>query len=553
VKRLKIGLLVDSEASSKYVYDLARWAANRPDVEISHLIVHGPDEEPGRRFGAFVTSLRRRGMYGTLGRTLFALIVRAERLLLRGQHRDHFDTFPLRDFVRESLRTRPLRSKSGFVLRFSDEDVDRVHELGLDLLIRCGSGILRGEILGAARLGIVSFHHGDNRINRGGPAGFWEAYHAWPKTGFVIQRLTEELDGGEVLVRGAFLTHCLFSLNQAYLYAKANVHLKRLLTRVSATGALPAPEPFFPYSARLYTAPAFHQTLRYGFALCARLAGKALRRVLGLRQRWGLSFADAGWRNAVLWRSRSPEIPKGHFWADPFLVARDGKTYCFVEDYVYKTGRGHITALEVQQGGTVSELGPALIEPFHLSFPFIFEYDGALYMCPETRESRQIRIYRCAEFPLRWELVTVAMDGVSAADTMLFASGDRWWMLTNLDESGTGDHCSELSLFFADSPLATTWAPHPQNPIVVDPERARNAGLIVESGGVYRLAQRQGFDQYGAGLSIWQIAELSSERYREELAGTIEPAYRDRLLGTHHLSTSGTVTVVDHVSRAFVR
>ncbi len=47
-------------------------------------------------------------------------------------------------------------------------------DLNCDVLIRCGKGILRGDILYAARHGILSFHHADNRINRGGPPGFWE-------------------------------------------------------------------------------------------------------------------------------------------------------------------------------------------------------------------------------------------------------------------------------------------------------------------------------------------------------------------------------------------
>jgi hypothetical protein len=550
---LKIGLLVDSERTSKYVYDLARWAATQPDLEISHLIIHAPDAVSSSRLQKVATSLRVRGAYHVLGRALFALIVRSERMLLRRSavHRDHFASFPLHEVVRESIRVRPRLSKSGLAYRFSDEDVDTIEGLGLDLLIRCGSGILRGEILGAARLGVISFHHGDNRVNRGGPAGFWESYYGWPKTGFVLQRLTEELDGGEVLMRGAFRTQSIFSLNQAHLYSKANVHLKTLLKRVAAAGALPEPEPFFPYSARLYKAPEFHQGLLYGLKATARLGGKAARRILGVRQRWELSFAEADWRKTVLWRSRSPKVPRGRFWADPFLVTRDGRTYCFVEEYVYKTGRGHIVALKVGKDD-VEELGPALVEPFHLSFPFVFEYDGSLYMCPETQEEHQIRIYRCTEFPLKWELAAIPMQDVSAVDTMLFTAGGTWWMLTNIDESGTGEHCSELYLFSADSPLATTWTPHPQNPILIDPERARNAGLIVEDGRIYRVAQRQGFEQYGAGLSIWEVAEISTERYREVLVGNIEPAYRDRLLGTHHLSTSGTVTVVDHVSRAFV-
>ena len=50
-------------------------------------------------------------------------------------------------------------------------------------------------------MGIISFHHGDNNINRGGPAGFWEVFNEEPSTGFIIQRLTEELDGGDVIFK----------------------------------------------------------------------------------------------------------------------------------------------------------------------------------------------------------------------------------------------------------------------------------------------------------------------------------------------------------------
>src|ERR1700680_532520 len=137
MNKLKIALLVDSERASKYVYDLACWAATQPDLEISHLIVHAPDGESSSRLQKVATSLRARGVYYVLGRALFALIVRAERMLLRRSavHRDHFASFPLDEVVKERVRVRPLLSKSGLVYRFSDEDVDRIEALGLDLLI----------------------------------------------------------------------------------------------------------------------------------------------------------------------------------------------------------------------------------------------------------------------------------------------------------------------------------------------------------------------------------------------------------------------------------
>jgi hypothetical protein len=172
-------------------------------------------------------------------------------------------------------------------------------------------------------------------------------------------------------------------------------------------------------------------------------------------------------------------------------------------------------------------------------------------MCPEAGASGQIRVYRCAEFPLKWELEKILMDGVSAVDTLLFHRENKWWMLTSIDESGTGDHCSELYLFSSDSPLSTTWVPHPQNPIRIDSCGGRNAGLILEGDRIFRLAQCQGFDRYGHGLQVHEIREISESSYVEEPVATISPGFRDGLLGAHHLSTDGWTTVIDHVSYSF--
>ena len=38
-------------------------------------------------------------------------------------------------------------------------------------------------------------------------------------------------------------------------------------------------------------------------------------------------------------------------------------------------------------------LGKILEEDFHLSFPFIFKFNDTFYMCPETREKKDIRLY----------------------------------------------------------------------------------------------------------------------------------------------------------------
>ena len=544
MRPLKIGLMLDSVRCDKYVHELALWGKSQANLEISHLILH--PRRPNSRFGG-LGELRR-----LPEKVLFRIIRSIEKVILlrSSAHRDHYRSFDLGKIAAQVIGIEPLVSRSGHVYRFSDEDVDRVRSLGLDLLIRCGQGILRGSILRASRLGIVSFHHGDNRVNRGGPAGFWECYYQWPETGFIIQRLTEELDAGEVLVRGAFATRYYYSLNQAHVYKKSVSHLKNLLARVAATGRLPEPDPTpKPYSNRLFRSPGLLQCASYACKLLYRVSVKALANVLP-RERWGISVLSGKWNEAVFWRAREALPPKGRFWADPFLHTRAGRTFCFVEDFVYEAGRAHISALEIV-GTKIVERGVALKEPFHLSFPFLFEHLNELYMCPETCAAGQIRVYRCTNFPLEWKLEKVLMKDVCAVDTMLLGKSGKWWMFTTIDESGTDDHCSELYLFSSDSPLSTTWTPHPQNPLRIDPRGGRNAGLIIEGERVFRLAQCQGFDRYGHSLLAYEIKELSESRYAEALVATIAPNFRRGLLGTHHLSTDGKTTVIDHVSHSF--
>jgi len=549
---LKVGLLVNGTPSNKYHYDLALWGKEQADIEISHLIVYPCHR--GARLARVVDVFRTQGLYALLSKLVFQLIVAMEALILKRSrsrvHRDHYQAYDLSKWVGQMLAIRPIVSKSGFVYRFSAEDVEKVRALDLDLLIRCGAGILHGEILHAARLGVISFHHGDNRVNRGSPPGFWECYYEWPQTGFIIQRLTEELDAGEVLVRGSFGTRFYYSLNQAHLYKKSFVHLKHLLKRIASAGRLPPAEDTpTPYSGILYRTPALHQSLAYGLTVLKRIALRGVATMLRRRERWGISLLSGKWDKSALWRSNEVRNPRGRFWADPFLYSHGGRTFCFVEDFVRKTNKAHITALEIQ-GTEVIERGIALKEPFHLSFPFLFKYKGELFMCPECFESGQIRIYRCTEFPLKWELQSVVMEGVCAADTMLFEKEGRWWMLTSFDESGTHDYCSELYLFSSASPLETNWTPHPQNPIRIDARGGRNAGLIIDGQRLFRLAQRQGFDQYGQGLLVFEIKTISESIYVEELVSEINPTFRKGLRGTHHLSCDGKTTVIDHCTIA---
>lgn len=226
------------------------------------------------------------------------------------------------------------------------------------------------------------------------------------------------------------------------------------------------------------------------------------------------------------------------------MVSHGGRTAILAEEYPNVRQMGHIMALEVLPSGQILELGVCLQEPFHLSFPYVFKCEGQLYMCPESNEASQIRVYRCVEFPLRWELDTVIMDGVAACDTVLFERDGLWWMMTNMDSSGTNtEFCSELHLFWADHPLSKNWHAHPLNPVVCDGRHARNGGFLREGDRIYRVAQGHAYGVYGKSHTVYEITTLTQTAYVETLAHRNQPPHDT--LGSHHLSSNGEWTVSD--------
>src|SRR5689334_9241815 len=89
------------------------------------------------------------------------------------------------------------------------------------------------------------------------------------------------------------------------------------------------------------------------------------------------------------------------FYADPFPIEKDGKSYIFFEDYPFDRGKGLISYIEVTAAGP-STPKVALEQPHHLSYPFIFEHQGEIYMVPESLECRRVDLYRAVNFPDVW-------------------------------------------------------------------------------------------------------------------------------------------------------
>ena len=238
--------------------------------------------------------------------------------------------------------------------------------------------------------------------------------------------------------------------------------------------------------------------------------------------------------------------PAGWFWADPFPIERDGRYWIFFEELPRGASKAHISAVEVRKDGSIWGPVKVLERPYHLSYPFLVEEDGELYMIPETADNRTVEVYRCVEFPGRWELARTLLKDVRCVDATVHRESGRWWMFANAAAPGA-EFNDELAIYSSES-LLGEWRPHRRNPVKSDVRSARPAGRLFRRGdGLYRPGQIC-TPLYGSGIALHRVTRLTADEYAEEETARIVPQDA-RTLGIHTFNRAGELTVADAFER----
>ncbi len=431
----------------------------------------------------------------------------------------------------------------------ADDDVERILGADLDVALRLGFRILRGRALSIARLGVWSYHHGDNRVNRGGPPGFWEVAQGNATTGAVVaaaRRVTRRRSRAR-----AYLVHTqMFSVNRnrAHLYWHAAPLLERALRDIGRSSTPPqcraADTRLLAYNHRLFVAPTNAQVLRAAGRLASRGARRFVQRYLRDEQ-WCVACHCApndGTPDLTPYRFHTLVPPNDRFWADPFPAHDRGRDWVFIEEFIDRVGRGRISVLELDAKGIVGNGAPTpvLEPPHHLSYPFIFRHNDTWYLMPESRERKQVEVYRASSFPFQWTLDRAMLVGIDAIDPTHAYIDGRWWLFANVAEEHRSSWI-ELHAFYSDTPFGP-WVPHRRNPIVSDVRSARPAGKLFSRNGVW---YRPAHSSYGAAVNIQRIDRLDPDEYVESHVTRLEASWRPNLVGVHTINASETLTVID--------
>lgn len=467
---------------------------------------------------------------------------------------DAFEPGDAAPFVAEADRLPVTVRETRHCDYVSDEDVARIQAADLDVLLRFGFRILKGPILQAARYGVWSYHHGDNHVSRGGPAGFWEVMHERPTTGSVLQILTDDLDNGRVIYRSQARTdRSSVWRNRNSCYWKSAAFMTRKLRELHEDGPAAieerpcgcgAPGLRF-YSQRLFRKPGNRETLSVVGRYAARRAREHLRRVHQVDQ-WALAFAfsTGAAPSTTLYRFKERWPAVGWSWADPFPVPADDGYHVFLEVYDHARQHGTIGVSRLTAAGDFERPITVLDAPYHLSYPFVFQWRGQWFLMPESSNASRIEIFAAQQFPWEWTLEAVLFNPIQAVDSTLVDVGGRWWLFTSVSSHPAVRLYDELYAFYGPSPFGP-WTPHRRNPIKSDARSARSAGRFFRVGDALFRPAQDGSGRYGSATTINRIDGLTPDRFAETTVGRIEPQWRHGLSGTHTLNACHGLTMID--------
>ena len=546
--KLRVGILLNNYFIHAWEYKIVEEIINSDFAEIKLLIKN----ESGN------TQLLK--IKKKLGFRVLRLHERIDKILFKNKS-DYYERKNISDLLKNvpEIIIKPVEEGTRNIFKADDLTVIKRHKL--DIIINFGFALLNGEILKIPKYGIWSYLQGDNRIINAVSTGYWEIVDKNPITSSVLEILEEDPGKGTNIFCSHESTYVYsVNVNRNKLFWRASLFIPRIMNGIYLYGDsyLKMLIHKFNKDERVnaigtFSAPAFIPALRNLIIYFGVTIRQICKKVLYSDSfNWMLLFEINNVENVLsnsFGRFKKLQSSKDKFWADPFVLARNGKFYIFVEEFIYRTNKGLISVIELDGSGNL--LGSEIIinRPYHLSYPFIFEINATYYMIPETSQNKTIELYKCREFPDKWEFFGNLMENICAVDTTLLFHNRKWWIFTSIDDTDNiSGGSTELFLYFSDDLFSDDWKSHPNNPLVSDIRTARPAGRIfIRDNKIYRPSQDCSV-RYGKGFNLNEITVLTETEYEEELLIKVEPSWDNKLKGTHTFNFDKNFTIIDAYS-----
>lgn len=432
----------------------------------------------------------------------------------------------------------------GISTYFEEVDIQEIRNQNLDFILRFGFDIVRGEVLNAAKYGVWSFHHDDERIIRGGPPGFWEFMKKIPSNGVILQRLTNSLDKGIILKRIQFKTilHS-YKAHLDQLYFGGKVLPLQVCKELIDNGILE--ESPSESDAPIVYPPTNLKMIQYYWKLMWRRVGFHLNDLFR-QEDWNVGYCESSMEDFINNTDKEQlniqwfkKPRKNCYFADPFIIKTKKDTYIFFEWYSYPKGKADLSvALKSENFKKYHKLTNF---KEHRSYPYIFEYEGYIYCLPEANQTKQVVLYRFDEEKLTLEKESVLLEGFPIVDATLHHHNGKWFMfLVNQKNSHT-----HLDIYYSEN-LRGPYKSHELNPVMIDCSKARPAGKIFSFEGKTIRPSQNCTEHYGQSITLEEIDLLTEKQFKTKEFGRILPINNsDYDKGIHTINSDDNIVVFD--------
>lgn len=534
--QIRIGLLIDSYKLPAWIVEMIKRIAAIDNVEICLIILN--DFSLGNKSAVNHAYPWGYDLYAKLDKILYKALPKADAPA---------DLYPIVKSL-PLVKVAPIISEKKRSI--SNNDMNVIRPYHLDVLIQLGFQNITGEILDLPRLGVWVLDCYQDKPVPFSP-GAVQFFNNEVVTGSAVKQRSNDPGKERILYQSISMTDKK-SLNRNLnkLYWKSLSFIPRLLTILVQNGE----NRFWEYvntnvSSSIVGASTTVSNGKIFKTLVSNTWAEFSNRMRAAVHtgRWNLYYClnENDKLETTMNAFKKIPSPKGVFWADPHAVIFDNKPFIFFEEWDHKKKKGHISVIQFNADDSIPTVSKVLEKPYHLSYPFTFQWNDIYYMIPETAANKTIELYRCTNFPGEWTFVMNLMENVHAVDTTLYFHYSKWWLFANMVENAGAPALDELFIFYADDFLTNKWTAHKMNPVVSDSRNARPAGALFSIGNKTFRPSQCSDRIYGRATNINEITTLTGEDFSEVNIATLAPDGRDSCMGVHSYSKLGSLTFID--------
>ena len=245
--------------------------------------------------------------------------------------------------------------------------------------------------------------------------------------------------------------------------------------------------------------------------------------------------------------------PTLQFWyADPLLATIDGKDILFMEVFDRKKHKGMIGVSVFDENGVLTPPRIILEEPFHLSFPVVFQWKNEWIMMPECADSGELRFYSLNPDTLEVSFIRGIPTAGRFVDTVVLSCDEKITLLTCRENPENPKQTSLVKCLLPDIRQGEIM----YLPLPAEYEEfsylLRNGGPVLQDeNGKIRILQESTETEYGHNLIFRRILNEGTTYKEEDLYKVglesmpmhVPAGYR--LQGTHTYSIGSTCEVMD--------